>query len=91
MSTDTAAHDVVYANPATRDAFLEALDKHDPALSLRLARDLVTCSNALPGLTREALGLPVGATYGAAARYILARAQSQGQAPADEVAKASDG
>lgn len=74
--TDGSGHrDSVYANPAARDAFLAALDSDDRALSVRLARDLVGCSNALPGLTREALGLPAGATYGAAARYILALEQ----------------
>lgn len=71
MSVVPTSEDVVYANPPARDAFLKALDGDDRALSLSLARDLVACGNPLPGLTREALGLPVGATYGAAARYIL--------------------
>jgi len=63
---------VGYASPASRDAFLRALDEDDRAHARRLALDLVACGNVLPGLTREALGLPVGATYGAAARLVLA-------------------
>lgn len=74
MSAAGIPHDCVYANPAARDAFLRALDGEDRLLALRLARDLITCSNALPGLTRAALGLPLGATYGAAARHILSLA-----------------
>lgn len=71
MSDGPIGGDVGYANPAARDAFLLALDSDDRALTLRLARGLVACGNALPGLTREALGLPVRATYGAAARHVL--------------------
>lgn len=71
MSTDGIPSDLGYANPIARDAFLRALDGDDHPLILRLAKDLIACGNALPGLTREALGLPAGATYGAAARHIL--------------------
>lgn len=71
MSSDGIPSDPGYANPKARDAFLRALDGDDHPLILRLARDLTACGNALPGLTREALGLPSGATYGAAARHLL--------------------
>ncbi len=68
--------DVVYASPATRDAFLNALDGDDRLLTIRLAKQLATCMNRLPGLTRDALALPIGATYGEAARHILSLAPS---------------
>lgn len=71
MSAAAIQNDLGYANPTARDAFLRALDGDDHPLMIRLAKDLIACGNALPGLTREALGLPVGATYGAAARHIL--------------------
>lgn len=60
------------ALPGVRDAFLDALDGDERARTNRLARDLVDCIDVLPGLTRLSLGLPEGATYGAAARHILA-------------------
>lgn len=72
MKPEADEGDGFYANPATRDAFLNALDGDDRLLMLRLARLLESCANALPGLTRETLGLPAGATYGMAARHILA-------------------
>ena len=71
MSEDGIQRDTVYANPDARDAFLCALDSDDRRLAVYLARDLIACGNALPGLTCSALGLPLGATYGAAARHIL--------------------
>lgn len=70
VSTPTE-NDVFYARPAARDAFLNALDSDDRDELTRLARDLVRCGNPLPGMTCDELGLPVGATYGAAARHIL--------------------
>jgi len=69
MQPNTA--DVIYAPADVRDAFLNALDAADPALSVHLARNLTGCVNPLPGLTREKLGLPPGSTYGAAARQLL--------------------
>jgi len=60
-----------YASPAMRDRFLGALDADDHALSAELARSLTGCSNPLPGMTCEALGLPVGSTYGCAAQRVL--------------------
>jgi len=63
--------DISYARPELRDAFLKAVDTDDRKELMRLASDLSKCSIRLPGITREQLGLPVGATYGAAARHIL--------------------
>jgi hypothetical protein len=60
-----------YASPAIRDQFLVALDADDRALSTELARNLINCANPLPGMTRDQLGLPVGSTYGCAARRVL--------------------
>ena len=62
MNHDPSEGDVMYASPATRDAFLNALDGEDRLLTIRLAKQLATCMNRLPGLTRDALALPIGAT-----------------------------
>jgi hypothetical protein len=61
-----------YASPTIRDQFLVALDTDDRALSAQLALNLAGCSNPLPGMTCQQLGLPIGSTYGSAAQYILA-------------------
>jgi hypothetical protein len=79
--------DLIYARPAARDAFLNALDSDDRDALTRLARELTHCSNPLPGVTRDELGLPAGATYGAAARHILACATAE--QPASPVASSS--
>ena len=60
-----------YASPAIRDAFLNALDVEDRALSTELARELTGCTNPLPGMTCNKLDLPMGSTYGCAARRVL--------------------
>ena len=60
-----------YASPAIRDRFLDALDAEDRMLSAELARDLLGCANPLPGMTCDQLGLPIGSTYGCAARCVL--------------------
>lgn len=60
-----------YASPAMRDRFLDALDAEDRLLSAALARELVSCANPLPGMTCDQLGLPIGSTYGCAARRVL--------------------
>ena len=65
------ATDAVYAPPAARDQFLDALDACDLALSARLALHLTGCMNPLPGMTCGELGLPAGSTYGSAARHVL--------------------
>jgi hypothetical protein len=64
--------DLIYASGEQRDRFLDALDANDLALCARLASDLSCCMNLLPGMACEQLGLPVGSTYGSAARQILA-------------------
>lgn len=63
--------DTLYAPATVRDEFLNALDGHDTALSTRLAKNLTACMNPLPGTTCEELGLPLGSTYGSAARRVL--------------------
>lgn len=62
-----------YASPAIRDRFLDALDAGDVTLSTELARNLTHCGNPLPGMTCGQLGLPMGSTYGSAARCVLLR------------------
>ena len=61
-----------YASPQLRDQFLAALDADDRVLLARLAVGMTGCMNALPGMTRDQLGLPIGSTYGSAARHVLA-------------------
>ena len=68
--------DTFYAAADQRDRFLNALDAQDIELCRRLASDLSTCANALPGMTCEQLGLSPGSTYGCAARSILAKEKS---------------
>jgi hypothetical protein len=60
-----------FASSAVRDAFLTALDAADSAATARLAQHIVGCSNPLPGMTCQALGLPLGSTYGNAAQHLL--------------------
>jgi len=60
-----------YASPAIRDEFLNALDVNDRALLTRLALDMTGCANPLPGMACHQLDLPIGSTYGCAARRVL--------------------
>jgi hypothetical protein len=60
-----------YASAALRDRFLGALDADDRALSTEIALGLTTCTNPLPGMTCDMLGLPIGSTYGSAAQRVL--------------------
>ena len=60
-----------YASPAVRDEFLVALEANDRAASTKLALNLTDCMNPLPGMTCGELGLPIGSTYGCAARHVL--------------------
>ena len=60
-----------YASAALRDRFLGALDADDCTLSTELALGLTTCTNPLPGMTCQQLGLPIGSTYGCAAQHVL--------------------
>ncbi len=61
-----------YASPAVRDGFLSALDRHDGVTLARLARDMTGCGNPLPSAICAQLGIPIGSTYGFAARRIVA-------------------
>lgn len=65
-----------FAVAAIRDAFLAALDAGDTAATTRLAQCMTGCINPLPGLTCQALGLPLGSTYGTAASHVLHHAES---------------
>lgn len=65
--------DGTHASPAYRDGFLAALDRHDGVTLTRLAHDLANCGNPLPSAVCVQLGIPVGSTYGFAARRIVAR------------------
>jgi len=56
--------------PALRDRFLLALDQLDEAAIRSTVRDLLGCTNALPTMTCDLLGLPPGSTYGDAAEKI---------------------
>ena len=60
-----------YASPTVRDQFLGALDEDDLVLTTELALNLTNCINRLPGMTCDQLGLPIGSTYGSAARRVL--------------------
>ena len=62
---------VVNAPADLRDRFLNAIDAGDRALCEELALDLRECMNPLPGMIRDQLRLPVGSTYGSAARHFL--------------------
>jgi hypothetical protein len=60
-----------YAVSSVRDQFLVALDGDDIGLSTRLAQGLIRCGNPLPSSTCRELGLPVGSSYGRAAREVI--------------------
>ena len=62
----------VYAPAAVRDRFLASLDAGDWNTTTDMAKDLTSCRNPLPGVTCNELNLPIGSTYGAAAKVILA-------------------
>ena len=78
MLPSIPAVDGEYAPAAVRDRFLVALDGADRQLPVRLAADLVTCGNQLPGMTCQLLGLPAGSTYGSGARRVLERWRDSG-------------
>ena len=65
--------DPTYAPPTVRDEFLDALARGDAARLAELAPNLTGCGNPLPSGTCAELGIPVGSTYGTAARHIIAR------------------
>jgi len=60
-----------YAPSSERDRFLRALDGEDPAIAVTLAMQLTGCGNPLPSSTCISLGLPVGSSYGSAARHVI--------------------
>lgn len=64
--------DGTYASPAVRDGFLAALERHDDVTLARLALNMTGCANPLPSSTCAELGIPIGSTYGFAARRIVA-------------------
>jgi hypothetical protein len=64
--------DPVYAPAVVRDRFLASLDARDWDTSTEMALNLTECGNPLPGMTCSEFGLPIGSTYGAAARCVLA-------------------
>lgn len=67
----TDAIETAYAPSSERDRFLRALDDDDPTVAVRLAVQLTGCGNPLPSSTCLSLGLPVGSSYGSAARHII--------------------
>jgi len=62
----------LYAPAAVRDRFLASLDTGDWNTSIDMATNLTACGNPLPGMTCDQLGLPIGSTYGGAAKRVLA-------------------
>ena len=60
-----------YAVASERDRFLASLDHGDLPASARLAINLTGCGNPLPSSTCRELGLPVGSSYGSAARHVI--------------------
>jgi hypothetical protein len=62
----------LYAPAAVRDRFLASLDTWDGNNSTEMAMNLTGCGNPLPGMACNQLGLPIGSTYGAAAKCVLA-------------------
>lgn len=73
-----SAPDATYAPADVRDRFLNALDANDRELCQRLAAELRSCMNPFPGIACGQLGLPIGSTYGSAARQILGTAEDPG-------------
>jgi hypothetical protein len=61
-----------YAPASIRDRFLASLDIGDWQTSTAMAVNLTACGNPLPTVTCNALSLPIGSTYGAAAKRVLA-------------------
>ncbi|CAG1006147.1 hypothetical protein BURK1_03272 [Burkholderiales bacterium] len=82
--------DGTYASPAVRDGFLSALDRRDGVTLTRLARNMTSCGNPLPSTTCTQLGIPVGSSYGFAARLIVVSGGSPWLAPGAKIAGAVD-
>jgi hypothetical protein len=74
-------HSIVYdghAPGAVRDAFLDAVDHMSEmgVIGLKLillCRQLRNCTDPLPGVTCQMLGIPAGSTYGCGAAALLER------------------
>jgi hypothetical protein len=62
-----------YASSKLRDRFLAALDADDRVLFVELALGLTECMNPLPSMACDQLGLPIGSTYGSAAKRVLSQ------------------
>jgi hypothetical protein len=62
-----------YASPALRDGFLLAFDRRDGVALTRLARNMTNCGNPLPSAICTQMDIPLGSTYGFAARRIVVR------------------
>ena len=62
----------LYAPAGVRDQFLASLDGGDWITATAMAVNLTECANPLPSMTCSEFGLPIGSTYGAAAKYVLA-------------------
>jgi hypothetical protein len=81
--------DGTHASPAYRDGFLSALDRNDGVTLARLAQEMTSCGNPLPSVICVQLGIPVGSTYGFAARRIVAQGAEGWIAPRQVVAPAT--
>jgi hypothetical protein len=64
-----------------RDGFLAALDRRDGVALARLARNMTNCGNPLPSTICAQLDIPLGSTYGFAARRIVIRGMQGALAP----------
>jgi len=65
---------ISHASGSLRDQFLSALDAEDHATYTALAVHLTSCTNPLPTMACDQLGLPTRSTYASAAHHVLAAA-----------------
>jgi len=75
VGPQVSGNDATYAPPTVRDDFLAAIARGDAVMLAALATNLTGCGNPLPSTTCVELGVPVGSTYGAAARHIVDQAR----------------
>jgi hypothetical protein len=73
LHAKTSGKQSQYAPAKTRDQFLAALETDDRERLIELAIGLTQCGNPLPGMTCGELDVPLGSTYGDAARRIMQR------------------
>ena len=84
---ETSTTRAQYAPATVRDQFLAALEANDCARLTELAAGLTGCSNPLPGMTCGELDVPLGSTYGDAARRIIQQRGNRSTNPSgDQVA-----